>query len=114
MRQGIGDHSSLWTSNSNSLWQSITRGSRQGEGEPIEMSTRTADVEARPSAGVEAGKEGRIEAGQLVKSRGMQLAMEMPSKEEALLHGAVDTPMRVRELARQSLHACACMHGREA
>ena len=77
------------------------------------MSTRAADVEARPSAGVEAGKEGRVEAGQLVKAR-IQLAMEMPSKEEALLDGAVDMPMRMRELALESQHKCACLHGREA
>ena len=79
------------------------------------MSTRAADVEARPSAGVEAGKEGRVEAGQLVKApKGIQLAMEMPSKEEALLDGAVDMPMRMRELALESQHKCACLHGREA
>jgi hypothetical protein len=81
--------------------------------EAIEMSTRAADVETRPSAGVEAGKEGRVEAGQLVKAR-IQLAMEMPSKEEALLDGAVDMPMRMRELALESQHKCACLHGREA
>jgi hypothetical protein len=40
--------------------------------------------------------------------------MEMPSKEEALLDGAVDMPMRMRELALESQHKCACLHGREA